>query len=323
MNGNTEPMKCKMNNQEIMDDDLVETIDVKEIDDDDDMDVANVQNNPIENEEEESEKIIEKQLTNLIEKQENKNDDGIGDIDDYKNLKTIIIPQLPRCDTCTLRGGCNHHTFNEALEYLKNEIKSYPQNPTKEVCYNFVNTGSCQSFQKHKYCNFHHPYELVVFPKKMRMAELRCPVCTIPNCTSHVEAKQMRNRQRRQNRKNRRRKNNTTGSSSLSSKNQQRTTVVDDFKINDTETNDTSSPEINLFKKKAKRKSGFMRHNEKLQRKRYEDTRCLICTLKLPCKHFEGDHISRLLACTCWCCNENDDDDRAKDDNTRNNIIIS
>ena len=165
--------------------------------------------------------------------------------DSEDSLVCTIIPKVPRCRVCTLRGGCNHHTFNEALQYLKDEINSYPQQPEKEVCYNFMKYGYCKSFQNQKHCNFHHPLDLVEFPKRMKIAQLRCPVCTLPACNIHKQAKKMRKNERKTNRK---------------------------------------SKEI--ASKTLAANSGFMKEDEIIQRKNYESARCMICTLKLPCKHF-------------------------------------
>ena len=105
-----------------------------------------------------------------------------------------IHPGFRKCKMCTLDPPCSHVTWNESIRALKDEIQSYPQNPTMPTCEEFNHYGTCTSYFSRLRCHFHHPLEYVVFPVKQKRNKKRCPICTLPNCFKHTAAKDGRNK---------------------------------------------------------------------------------------------------------------------------------
>jgi hypothetical protein len=115
------------------------------------------------------------------------------DNDEYPD--DAIFPKLRRCKLCLLLPPCNHVSYNQAVQALRDEINSLPKNKKKNgLCEEFNHLGICSSYLTRGRCRFYHPKQRVILPKKMSRSEKRCPVCTLPDCHEHREATKLRNK---------------------------------------------------------------------------------------------------------------------------------
>jgi hypothetical protein len=105
-------------------------------------------------------------------------------------LKTLKVKQPPkivgpyaciepfkRCRVCTLYPPCKHNTFDTLVEKAEKQRSAYPEylGEKRLNCPEFVRTGKCSTFNKHKRCMLAHPRGRTQVEK----AVIRCTLCTI------------------------------------------------------------------------------------------------------------------------------------------------
>lgn len=87
------------------------------------------------------------------------------------------IEPLPRCRRCTLYPPCQHISRESLIERAQIQRDSYPDyvGEGRPVCAEFVRSGKCSTFNKHKRCTLAHPKNRT----RVEESRVRCPLCTI------------------------------------------------------------------------------------------------------------------------------------------------
>ncbi len=97
------------------------------------------------------------------------------------------IQPFPRCKICTLYPPCKHRDLETLIAQATARRRELPERKGGLECREFLRTGACSIFNKHKHCSLDHPTRKVVVEKLQR----RCAVCTITwpcnHCSYSVE----------------------------------------------------------------------------------------------------------------------------------------
>ena len=100
------------------------------------------------------------------------------------------IQPFPRCKTCTLYPPCQHRDLETLIMQANQRRKELPERKGGLECREFLRTGACSIFNKHKHCSLDHPTKKVSVQKLVR----RCSICTIIWPCNHCTYSSERNR---------------------------------------------------------------------------------------------------------------------------------
>ena len=100
------------------------------------------------------------------------------------------IQPFPRCKICTLYPPCKHRDLETLIQQANTRRRELPERKGGLECREFLRTGACSIFNKHKHCSLDHPTRKVAVEKLQR----RCPVCTITWPCNHCTYSTERNR---------------------------------------------------------------------------------------------------------------------------------